>query len=80
MFLAMMCWIFQTSNKGSWGRETQVQHDTIIRRLDKIETEVNEILTKINDGEQNLKNNRDGKRALEKMFVRLEKVERENIY
>ena len=78
MFLAIMCWILQTGEKGSGGRETQTQHETTIRRLDKIERKVNEIVTKMNDEEQSMKKDRDETRVLEKMFVRLEKVEREN--
>ena len=78
MFLAIMYWILQTGEKGSGGRETQTQHETTIRRLDKIERKVKEIVTKMNDVEQSTKKDRDGTRVLEKMFVRLEKVEREN--
>ena len=71
---------FADKREEHWGRETQIQHEITTRRLDKLERKANEIVTKTNDEEQNMKKDRDGTRALEKFVIRLEKVERETKY
>ena len=64
---------FTDRREGHRCREIQVQHETTTRRLEKLERKVNEIVTKMNDDEQNMKKDREGNKGFRKSFCQIGK-------